>query len=83
MTGAMCLAVAARIDGTVVHRHLRPSAGDDGDIRLIQPSGILPVACTVNRTADGWVAEQTAVTRTQRRLFEGRVLVPGSRVSIA
>ena len=83
LTGAMCLAVAARIDGTVVHRHLRPSAGDDGDIRLIQPSGILPVACTVNRTADGWVAEQTAVTRTQRRLFEGRVLVPGSRVSIA
>lgn len=83
LTGALCLAVAARIDGTVVHRHSRPAAGDDGDIRLIQPSGILPVACTVNRTADGWVAEQAAVTRTQRRLFEGRVLVPASRLSDA
>jgi 2-methylaconitate cis-trans-isomerase PrpF len=83
LTGALCLAVAARIDGTVVHRHLRPSAGDDGDIRLLQPSGILPVGCTVNRSADGWVAEQAAVTRTQRRLFEGRVLVPASRVAVA
>ena len=83
LTGALCLAVAARIEGTVAHRHLRPSAGDDGDIRMIQPSGILPVACAVNRTADGWVAERVAVDRTQRRLFEGRVLVPASRVSDA
>ena len=50
---------------------------------MIQPSGILPVACTVKRTADGWVAEQAAVTRTQRRLFEGRVLVPASSVAVA
>ncbi|MCH7936093.1 MAG: PrpF family protein [Proteobacteria bacterium] len=83
LTGALCLAVAARIEGTVVRRHFRPSAGDDGDIRMIQPSGILPVACTVKLTADGWVAEQATVTRTQRRLFEGRVLVPGSRVAVA
>ncbi|MCH7831541.1 MAG: PrpF family protein [Proteobacteria bacterium] len=80
LTGALCLAVAARIDGTVVQRHLRPSAGDGDDIRMIQPSGILPVACTVKRTADGWVAEQAAVTRTQRRLFEGTVLIPESRL---
>ena len=80
LTGALCLAVASRIEGTVAHRHLRPSAGSDEDLRLIQPSGILPVACTVNRTAEGWVAEQAAVYRTQRRLFEGLVLVPGSRV---
>ena len=85
LTGALCCAVAAGIDGTVVHRHRR--AADDGgadgcgDIRIMQPSGILPVACTVTKTADGWVAEQAAVYRTQRRLFEGRVLIPAARLS--
>ena len=66
-----------------MRRQVRPAAGDGDDIRMIQPSGILPVACTVKRTADGWVAEQAAVTRTQRRLFEGRVLVPASSVAVA
>ena len=32
---------------------------------------------------DGWVAEQAGVIRTQRRLFEGRVLVPESRLKSA
>ena len=38
------------------------------------------MACTVLKTAEGWVAEQAGVIRTQRRLFEGRVLVPESRL---
>jgi len=54
----------------------------EADLRILQPSGVLPVACTVRRSNvdGGWVAEQAAVYRTQRRLFEGRVLVPGSRL---
>ncbi len=81
LTGALCCATAARIDGSVVHRHARAAAAandTDGDLRIMQPSGILPVACTVTNTDAGWVAERAGVTRTQRRLFEGRVLVPGS-----
>jgi len=82
LTGALCTAVAARIDGTLVHRMTRPAADPDADIRILQPSGVLAVACTVRKSnADGgWVAEQAAVYRTQRRLFEGRVLVPASRL---
>ena len=80
LTGALCCATAARIEGTVINRHTRaPEAGREGkDLRIMQPSGIIQVACAVTRNNDGWVAEQAGVTRTQRRLFEGRVLVPGS-----
>ncbi len=79
LTGALCCATAARIEGTLNHRHTRAAeAGREGeDLRIMQPSGIIQVACTVTRTDDGWVAEQAGVYRTQRRLFEGRVLVPG------
>ncbi len=82
LTGALCTAAAARIEGTLVHRVTRPAGDADADIRILQPSGILPVACTVRRSnaGGGWVAEQAAVYRTQRRLFEGRVLVPESRL---
>lgn len=82
LTGALCTAVASRIDGTLVHRMTRPAADADADLRILQPSGILQVACTVRKSNadDGWVAEQAAVYRTQRRLFDGRVLVPASKL---
>jgi 2-methylaconitate cis-trans-isomerase PrpF len=77
LTGALCCATAARIEGTLNHRLTRAAKDADWDIRIMQPSGIIQVSCTVTRGDDGWVAEQAGVTRTQRRLFEGRVLVPG------
>ena len=77
LTGALCCATGARIKGTVIHRHTRPKP-EDADIQIMQPSGIIPVACTVTKSAEGWIAEQAGVYRTQRRLFEGRVLIPGS-----
>ena len=75
LTGALCCATGARIEGTVIHRHTRPRPDGD-DIQIMQPSGIIPVACTVTNGTEGWVAEQAGVYRTQRRLFEGRVLIP-------
>lgn len=73
LTAAMCLAVAARIDGTVV-RECTGALG--GDVRLAHPSGVLPVAAVV-RARDGapW-AERVTVYRTARRLMEGFVRVP-------
>ncbi len=78
LTGALCCATAARIEGTVVHRHTRPARDTDADINLMQPSGILPVACSVRHSSEGWVVDHAAVYRTQRRLFEGRILVPAA-----
>ena len=73
LTVAMCVGVAARLDGTVVHE---VSSGRAGDIRLGHPSGVLPIDATV-KSKDGapW-AEKVTVYRTARRLMEGFVRVP-------
>src|SRR5262249_16770507 len=46
LTAAMCLAVASRIEGTVVQECLGAS-GPAGDVRLGHPSGVLPIDAVV------------------------------------
>ena len=74
LTAAMCLAVAAQIDGTVVREcaTVRPGA----DLRLGHPSGVLPLAAVVSRRDGEPWAERVTVYRTARRLMEGFVRVP-------
>jgi 2-methylaconitate cis-trans-isomerase PrpF len=68
LTAAMCLAVATRLPGTVVHELTRP-----GDlVRIAHPAGVLPLAAT---------SEKVVVYRTARRLMEGFVRVPASALS--
>jgi hypothetical protein len=74
LTAAMCLAVAARIPGTIVRECA--TAADSADIRLGHPSGVLPVdARVVMRDGEPW-AERVTTYRTARRLMEGWVRVP-------
>lgn len=79
LTGALCLGVAARIRGTLVNRHTRKMREGDPEIRILQPSGVSVVGAQVDEDGDGWHARLASVYRTQRRLFEGHVLVPASR----
>jgi 2-methylaconitate isomerase len=73
LTSAMCLAVAARIDGTVVHEVATKGARD---VRLGHASGVLPLdAAVTTRDGQAW-AERVTVYRTARRLMEGFVRVP-------
>jgi 2-methylaconitate cis-trans-isomerase PrpF len=73
LTAAMCLAVTARIDGTVVHE---AAGGAKGDVRLGHPSGVLPIDAAVTvRDGAPW-AERVTVYRTARRLMEGFVRIP-------
>ena len=76
LTGAMCLAVATRIPGTVAHE--AAGLGEAaGDVRIGHPSGVLAVAAAVARGSDGALTARTVtVYRTARRLMEGSVLVP-------
>ncbi|MBI4014298.1 MAG: PrpF family protein [Candidatus Rokubacteria bacterium] len=75
LTAAMCLAVAARIDGTVVDDCVG-GRSPGGDLRLGHPSGVLPIAAAVStRGGEPW-AERVTVYRTARRLMEGFVRVP-------
>ena len=70
LTGSLCTAVAAQIDGTLPHRFARRSAGP---LRLAMPSGVLTVEADVVHNAAGWQALRGSFFRTTRRLFDGFV----------
>lgn len=72
ITGAICLAVAARIPGSVVHAVGRATSGP---IRIAHPSGTILVDACVSENGNGEITvDYGAVYRTARRLFEGAVL---------
>ena len=84
LSAALCTAVAARIEGTLVQALARPPENPqnpqnpEGALRLAHPSGVNAVAATVVRRGAEWLAEEAVVFRTARRLMEGSVLVPAS-----
>jgi len=80
LTCTLCLAVAARIEGTLVNELARPAGNPEAEIRIGMPSGVLTAAASVRKLEGQWHAEQGAFYRTQRRMFEGHVVVRASRV---
>jgi 2-methylaconitate cis-trans-isomerase PrpF len=80
LTCTLCLAVAARVEGSVVHELARRSSNPEAEIRIGMPSGVLTAAASVRKLEGQWHAEQGAFYRTQRRMFDGHVYVRASRV---
>ena len=78
LTCTVCLAIAARIQGSVVYEATRETPDPESDLRIAMPSGVLTVAAIVKQVDGKWYAEKGAVYRTQRRMFEGTVLVRAS-----
>lgn len=74
LTGALCLAIACRIPGSVPHSLLSRSAREEGDIRIGHPSGTTIVAAEVLHGGGETIARHGTVYRTARRLFQGEVL---------
>ena len=81
LTAALALAAAARIPGTLVAEATRPAEGST-PVRLGHPSGVAEVAVDLT-TADPPRIARLTVTRTARRLMEGRVLVSAHRLADA
>jgi 2-methylaconitate cis-trans-isomerase PrpF len=79
LTGAMCLGVASRIQGSVPHQLAGPPARAD-ETRVANPSGILSVGAEVRQGSAGWHAESAVVYRSARRLMQGQVAVPAALV---
>lgn len=73
LASALCLGVAARIEGTLPHR--LATTGDGVTVRVGNPSGVIAVGADVVRDRDGWRAESAASFRTARRLMQGQVAV--------
>jgi len=76
-TGAVAIAVAAAIPGTVVSRMLG-AAGSRGEVRFGHPSGTLTVGAVASEVQGAWQVEKATMSRSARRLMEGVVFVPGS-----
>jgi 2-methylaconitate cis-trans-isomerase PrpF len=76
ITASLCLAVAARIHGSVVHTNTRQTNNDRLSIGM--PSGILVANAMVAQQDGAWYAKSVTLMRTQRRLFDGFVYARAS-----
>ncbi len=78
-TGAVAIAAAASIDGTLPHRFAtrRP----DGRIAFGHPSGTMTVGAETTRQDGQWVVGKVVLSRSARRLMEGWVRVPDPAAS--
>lgn len=73
-TGAVAIAAAAAIPGTIVSR-VAP-AGVDGRVRFGHPSGTLSVGAEAREEGGQWTVRKVMMSRSARRLMEGWVRVP-------
>jgi len=74
-TGAIAIAVAAAIPGTLVHRS-SASRPNPGEIRIGHPSGIITGAAEAALRDGKWAVTKAVMSRSARRLMEGWVRVP-------
>ncbi len=73
-TGAVAIATAVAIPGTLPAQVARPS--DDGWVRFGHPSGTLAVGAEAQEIDGQWVVSKAMMSRSARRLMEGWVRVP-------
>lgn len=71
LTATLCLAVAARLEGSLVHEAAR--ATGEGALRVGMPSGVLTADAAVVREGGAWRAERGSFFRTARPLMRGAV----------
>lgn len=72
LTIALCAAVAAAVDGTVVRDCLGANA-ETSALRLGMPAGVLRVGCDVTSVNGEWQAREGHFERTARLLMRGAV----------
>ena len=76
VTGGICIATAAMIEGTVVSDICGAQAKKTGEVRIGHPSGVLEVFVDVKNSVEtGWTLLQAGVCRTARPIMEGEVFV--------
>src|SRR5262249_27223013 len=75
-TGAVALAVAGALPGTVLNEVLASGSTTRVQLRLGHPSGVLAVGADVHERDGRWNIDKVTVSRTARRLMAGRVYWP-------
>jgi probable AcnD-accessory protein PrpF len=75
-TGAIAIAVAGAIPGTVVNRLM--GGQSQSKIKFGHPSGTLEVGAQANNDSGDWVISKAIMSRSARRLMTGEVWLPQS-----
>ena len=75
-TGAVAIAVAAAIPGTVVNELLGSRRAPQ--IRFGHPSGVMAVGAEADLRAGKWIVTKAVMSRSARRLMEGAVFIPSA-----
>jgi 4-oxalomesaconate tautomerase len=78
VTGALAVATAAVLPGSVANRHVEPRGFSGGVLAIEHPSGRIEVDLVTDRSGPAPVVERASFVRTARRIFEGYVYVPAA-----
>jgi len=76
LTGAICTAGAAKIEGTVVNQVMNEASLLKEEIRIGHPGGVMAIKPVIERKERDFYYAEASANRTARRLMEGYVLVP-------
>jgi 2-methylaconitate cis-trans-isomerase PrpF len=76
VTGAICTAGAAKMDGTVVNEVLSQYSLEKEITRLGHPGGIISVGAKIAKRDGSFDYEEAVIGRTARRLMDGHIYVP-------
>jgi hypothetical protein len=79
-TGAVAIAAAGAVPGTIVQRALRPGT-DPALVRFGHASGTLAVGAQATRREGEWMVTKAVMSRSARRLMEGWVRVPPPEIA--
>ena len=77
-TGAICIAGASRIPGTVARDLSAATPCDTDPVRIEHPKGAIEIGVTTQGTGSATEVVRATVVRTARPIFCGQVMVPGS-----
>jgi probable AcnD-accessory protein PrpF len=79
-TGAVAVAAAAAIPGTVINTLL--GGRRTAQIRFGHPSGVMTVGALAQQRDGTWMVTKAIISRSARRLMEGFVFVPSTHTDI-
>lgn len=77
-TGALAVATAAVMPGSVASRYLDPDSVRDGVVSVEHPAGRIDVSLETSGPSEQRQVRRASLVRTARRIFEGSVFVPES-----
>jgi hypothetical protein len=75
-TGAVALAVAAVLPGTLVWESVAGRLISGDEVRIGHAAGVMTISAKVAEEQGQWRAEKVTFRRSARRLMEGWVLAP-------